>query len=67
MGLLLSSAAISGQLPSVSVGGKDVFKFILSTVLGVAGMFLLAYGKKMNDVEKMIMGGVLTIASLFFF
>jgi cobalamin biosynthesis protein CbiD len=39
----------------------------LSTILGAAGFVLLVYGKKTEDVQKMIWGAVLTIASFFVF
>lgn len=62
-----STGTVAAPLPSVTVTKSGIWKFGLSTVAGVLGMYYLAAGKKENDVEKMVIGAVLTIVSLFLF
>lgn len=65
----LSTATVSTQpsLPTVTASPTGYLKFGASTVMGLAGMLFLGYGKKNGDVQKMIIGAVLTVASMFVF
>ena len=57
--------AAGSALPGVSSG--SLVKLIASSIVGLLGMYYLAQGKKNNDVEKMVIGAVLTLGSMFFF
>ncbi|MFI5346518.1 MAG: hypothetical protein ACHQ51_09115 [Elusimicrobiota bacterium] len=64
----LSTAATTGT--PLSLGhdtGSTLWKFGLSSILGLLGMYYLASGKKQNDVQKMLIGAGLTLASFFLF
>jgi hypothetical protein len=63
----LSTSTVQGQLPTVSASPSAVWKFGASTLAGLLGMYYLMAGKKQNDVQKMIIGVVLTLASIFLF
>ena len=64
----LSSGTLSvPSLPTITADASTYWKFGASTVIGTAGMLLLGYGKKNNDVRKMIIGAALTFASILFF
>jgi hypothetical protein len=70
--LSISTAApapgVTGQeLPTVTATPAGYLKFGASTVMGLAGMLFLGYGKKNNDVQKMLLGAALTIGSMFVF
>ena len=45
----------------------DAFKFIASTVVGMLGVFFLIRGKKTQNTNMMIAGGVLLVASYWLF
>ena len=55
------------SIPTVTASATTYWKFGAGTVMGLAGSFYLIWGKKENDVGKMILGAVLTLASIFFF
>jgi hypothetical protein len=55
------------SLPTITADASTYWKMGGSTVMGLAGMFYLGYGKKNNDVQKMIIGAVLTLGSIFVF
>ena len=55
------------SLPSITADASTYWKFGASTVIGTVGMLLLGYGKKNNDVRKMVIGAALTFASILFF
>jgi hypothetical protein len=64
----LSTGTLAGpSLPTITADASTYWKMGGSTVMGVAGMLYLGYGKKNNDVQKMIIGVVLTIGSIFVF
>ena len=54
------------SLPTITADASTYWKFGASTIIGTAGMLYLGYGKKNNDVQKMIIGAVLTLASVLF-
>ena len=63
----LSSGTVSvSSLPTITADASTYWKFGASTVIGTVGMLLLGYGKKNNDVRKMVIGAVLTLASILF-
>jgi len=62
----LSTATVS-NLPVLTAKPETYVKTGVSLVLGVAGMCYIMYGKKTNDVQKMIIGLVLSIISFFVF
>ena len=64
---LSTSTALSPSLPTITADASTYWKFGASTIIGVAGMMFLGYGKKNNDVQKMVIGAVLTLASVLFF
>lgn len=55
------------SLPVIAVDPMTYAKLGGSTVMGLAGMFLLGYGRKHNDVRKMVIGAALTFGSILFF
>ena len=55
------------SLPGITADPSTYWKFGGSTVIGIAGMMFLRYGKKNGDVEKMLIGAALTIGSIFIF
>ena len=64
----LSTGAVSvPSLPTITAGASTYWKFGVGTVIGTVGMLLLGYGKKNNDVRKMVIGAALTFASILFF
>lgn len=63
---LSTSTSATPALPVITAQPATYFRFGGSLLVGSVGFVLLAYGKKMNDVQKMIYGAVLTIASFFF-
>ena len=64
-----STAATTGApgLPTITADSTTYWKTGASFVIGLAGMFYLGVGKKTNDVQKIIIGVVLTIASFLLF
>ena len=63
----LSTSTATRELPTITATPESYIKFGASAVCGVAGMLYLGIGKKQNDVQKMIIGAVLTLASFFIF
>lgn len=64
---LSTSTVASGGLPTINASASTYWKFGASTIMGTAGMLYLGYGRKNNDVQKMIIGAVLTFASVLLF
>lgn len=63
-----TAATVSeSSLPTISVDASTYWKMGGSIVMGFAGMVYLGYGKKHNDVKKMIIGVALTLGSFFIF
>lgn len=62
-----TTVSTAPSLPTVTASSSSYFKFGASTVMGLAGMLYLGYGKKNNDVPKMLLGAALTIGSMFVF
>jgi hypothetical protein len=62
-----TSTGTTVSLPTVTATPQTYIKTGISTIAGVAGFCYLAYGKKTNDVQKMIIGAVLTLLSFFIF
>jgi len=64
----LSTTAAQGGLPTITpASSSTVWKFGVSAIVGLLGMYYLAAGKKQNDVGKMLLGAGLTLASFFLF
>lgn len=68
-GLLSSTSASTGTpaLPAIAADPMTYAKFGGGTVMGLAGMLFLGYGRKHNDVRKMVLGAALTFGSVLFF
>lgn len=64
---LSTSTAATPALPTITADASTYWKFGASSIMGLAGMLYLGYGKKNNDVQKMVIGAVLTLASVLFF
>ena len=54
-------------LPTITADASTYWKMGGSTVMGLAGMLYLGYGRKNNDVQKMVIGAALTFGSILFF
>ncbi|MDE2142185.1 MAG: hypothetical protein KGJ84_07230 [Elusimicrobia bacterium] len=64
----LSTTTTQGGLPTITPSSRfTVLKFGASGIMGLLGMYYLAAGKKQNDVNKMLIGAGLTLASFFIF
>ena len=64
----LSTGTVAApSLPTITADASTYWKMGGSTVMGVAGMLYLGYGKKHNDVRKMVIGAALTLGSIFVF
>jgi hypothetical protein len=64
----LSTATAEGTpLTLGHSSGSTLWKFGASSIIGLLGMYYLAAGKKQNDVQKMLIGAGLTLASFFMF
>jgi hypothetical protein len=61
-----STVAVPG-LPTFTADSSSYWKFGASSIMGLAGMVYLGYGKKQNDVPKMLIGAALTLGSMFLF
>ncbi|MBI3552495.1 MAG: hypothetical protein HY077_08245 [Elusimicrobia bacterium] len=61
------STSTAAALPTVTAKPETFVKFGLSAVAGLVGAALLISGKKNNDVQKMVIGAALTLASFFLF
>ena len=44
-----------------------LWKTVVSSILGVLGMYMLASGRRQNDVQKMLIGAAITLASILLF
>ena len=62
-----ASTVAESTLPTITADASTYWKMGGSTVMGLAGMLYLGYGKKHNDVKKMIIGVALTLGSFFIF
>ena len=67
IGATPTTTANTGTLPTFSAGSSSVWKFGVSSIVGLLGMFYLAAGKKQGDFGKMVLGAGLTLASFFLF
>ena len=56
-----------GELPAVTASSMTYWKFGVSSIVGLLGMYYLASGKKNNDVQKMLIGAALTLGSMFMY
>ncbi|MBI2789264.1 MAG: hypothetical protein HYX59_11330 [Elusimicrobia bacterium] len=64
----LSTGTVAGpSLPTITADPMTYAKLGGSTVMGLAGMFYLGYGRRHNDARKMVIGAALTIGSILFF
>lgn len=63
----LSSSTAAPGLPAIHADASTYAKTGASAVLGLAGTFYLIWGKRSNDVQKMVIGAALTIASFLLF
>lgn len=63
----MSTTTAGGTLPTITADASTYWKTGASFVIGLIGMAYLGVGKKQNDVQKMIIGVVLTIASFLLF
>lgn len=64
----LSTGTVAGpSLPAITADPMTYAKLGGGTVMGLAGMFCLGYGRKHNDARKMIIGAALTFGSILFF
>jgi hypothetical protein len=63
----LSTSTATRELPTITATPASYIKFGASAVAGLLGMYYLASGKKQNDVQKMVIGAALTLASFFIF
>lgn len=64
---LSTGAAVSPSLPTITADASTYWKMGASTVMGLAGFVLLGYGKKNADVQKIVLGVLLTLGSFFIF
>ena len=62
-----AGTAAESALPTITADASTYWKLGGSTVMGLAGMVYLGYGKKHNDVKKMVIGVLLTLGSFFIF
>ena len=62
-----TSTGTTVSLPTLTATPETYVKTGASVILGVVGACYLMYGKKMGDVQKMIIGAALTLASFFIF
>ena len=51
----------------MDIGPFTAWKTLGSFIFGLAGMAYLAQGRKQNNVEKMLLGAGLTLASFLIF
>ncbi len=64
----LSTGTVAApSLPTITADASTYWKMGVSTIMGLAGMVLLGYGKKNADVQKIIIGLLLTLGSIFIF
>lgn len=62
-----AATASTGALPTVTASPLTYWKFGVSSIVGLLGMYYLAAGKKQSDFGKMMLGAGLTLASFFLF
>ena len=62
-----STATIGGTPPAAPAGVLAYWKFGVSGIFGLLGMYYLVAGKKQGDFGKMMLGAGLTLASFFLF
>ena len=62
-----TATVAESAFPTITADASTYWKIGGSTVMGLAGMLYLGYGKKHNDVKKMIIGVALTLGSFFVF
>lgn len=63
----VSTATAQPSLPTVTASASTWWKFGASSVCGLVGGVMLWSGKKNNDLNKMLIGAALTLASFFMF
>ena len=64
----LSTATVgASSFPTITADASTYWKLGASTVMGLAGMLYLGYGKKNGDVRKMVIGALLTLGSILIF
>ncbi len=63
----VTTASSASTLPTISADASTYWKIGGSTVMGIAGMLYIGYGKKNADVQKIIIGVLLTLGSFFMF
>ena len=64
----LSTTTEQGAFPTIAPASNSaVWKFGVSAVAGLLGMYYLATGKKQGDLGKMLLGAGLALASFFLF
>lgn len=61
------STSTASALPAFTADASTYWKMGASLIMGVAGFLYIGYGKKNNDVPKIIIGLLLTIGSMFIF
>ncbi len=64
---LSTGTVAASSLPAITADAATYWKMGGSTVMGLAGMVYLGYGKKNGDVKNMIIGAALTLGSIFIF
>lgn len=62
-----TTATAAPGLPTLTADASTYWKTGGSFILGLAGMFFLYWGRKSNDYQRMVIGALLTIASIFIF
>lgn len=62
-----TSTGTTVSLPTITAKPETYVKTGVSAVAGIAGACYLMYGKKTNDVQKMLIGAALTLLSLFIY
>ena len=60
-----STASAKGDVPSLPVSSSTLWKFGVSSAVGLIGTYYLWAGMKQKDIGKIIIGTVLTLASFF--
>ncbi len=63
----MSTSTETNALTMTPTSNKTLWKFGVSSIVGLLGMYYLAIGKKQSDFGKMLIGAGLTLASFFMF
>ena len=63
----MSTSTVQAQIPTITATPATYAKFAASGIMGLLGAYYLYAGKRQNDVQKMITGAVLTVASMLCF